>query len=71
MDDGPLIPARPAQVKSLSQESLGNRNDGGLMNGSPRSASGAGKVGNGVPQRKPTGPRPITGSGTWTPQRQR
>ncbi|KAL8725854.1 MAG: hypothetical protein Q9166_007100 [cf. Caloplaca sp. 2 TL-2023] len=77
-DDGPLIPARPPKVQALSQERLGSeaRYSGGSLgsqeygqaNGSPRSPSGAAT---GVPQRKPTGPRPITSSGTYSPQRQR
>lgn len=33
-------------------------------NGSPRSASGTGAV-----TRKPTGPRPITGSGSYSPDK--
>ncbi|KAL8784059.1 MAG: hypothetical protein Q9213_004186 [Squamulea squamosa] len=78
-DEGPLIPARPPKVQALSQERLGaeQRHSTGSLgsegayaqaNGSPRSASGAGT---GVPQRKPTGPRPITSSGSYSPQRQR
>ncbi|KAI4268629.1 MAG: hypothetical protein LQ337_007729 [Flavoplaca oasis] len=81
-DDGPLIPARPAKVTTLSQERLGPEGrystgslgiEGGYgakANGSPRSPSAAGN-GTGVPQRKPTGPRPITSSGSYSPQRQR
>ncbi|KAL9605361.1 MAG: hypothetical protein Q9179_001454 [Wetmoreana sp. 5 TL-2023] len=76
-DDGPLIPARPPKVQALSQEhlrpdqrfssgSMSQEGGYGQANGSPRSASGAG-----VPQRKPTGPRPITGSGQYSPDRVR
>ncbi|KAL8993635.1 MAG: hypothetical protein Q9169_006199 [Polycauliona sp. 2 TL-2023] len=80
-DDGPLIPARPAKVQALSQERLGNdarysagslgsegAYGGGQANGTPRSPSAANT---GAPQRKPTGPRPITTSGSFSPQRQR
>ncbi|KAL8828264.1 MAG: hypothetical protein Q9170_006681 [Blastenia crenularia] len=75
-DEGPLIPARPPKVQALSQEHLRPEQrfsngslsqDGyGQANGSPRSASGAA-----VPQRKPTGPRPITSSGSYSPDKVR
>ncbi|KAL8690511.1 MAG: hypothetical protein Q9218_004057 [Villophora microphyllina] len=73
-DDGPLIPARPKNVEALSQEHLRpeQRFSAGSLGQdvanitSPRSASGTG-----VPQRKPTGPRPITGSGQYSPDRVR
>ncbi|KAL8721925.1 MAG: hypothetical protein Q9225_001481 [Loekoesia sp. 1 TL-2023] len=75
-DEGPLIPARPPKVQALSQEHLRSEqrfsngslspNGHGQANGSPRSASGAP-----VPQRKPTGPRPITGSGSYSPDKVR
>ncbi|KAL8927019.1 MAG: hypothetical protein Q9208_002564 [Pyrenodesmia sp. 3 TL-2023] len=74
-DEGPLIPARPPKVQALSQEHLRPEqrfSSGSLSpvyehaNGSPRSASGAAA---GTPQRKPTGPRPITGSGSYSPDK--
>ncbi|KAL8949819.1 MAG: hypothetical protein Q9222_004106 [Ikaeria aurantiellina] len=79
-DDGPLIPARPPKVQALSQEhlrpeqrysnaSLSQDGQGQVANGSPRSPSGTGNAT--VQQRKPTGPRPITSSGTYSPSRVR
>ncbi|KAL8713796.1 MAG: hypothetical protein Q9220_002323 [cf. Caloplaca sp. 1 TL-2023] len=79
-DDGPLIPARPPKVQALSQEhlrpeqrysnaSLSQDGQGQVANGSPRLASGTGPAI--IQQRKPTGPRPITSSGTYSPSRVR
>ncbi|KAL9578981.1 MAG: hypothetical protein Q9212_005372, partial [Teloschistes hypoglaucus] len=77
-DDGPLIPARPAKVETLSQEHLRPEQRFGSSGGSvdnaannnnrssPRSTSSTT-----VPQRKPTGPRPITSSGQYSPDRVR
>ncbi|MCJ1471467.1 hypothetical protein MMC13_000106 [Lambiella insularis] len=68
-DDGPLLPQRPPKVAiqddkpafaerltPAMEEQYGNQ----PATGSPRSASS---------QRKPTGPRPITGSGNWSPDK--
>ncbi|KAL9128825.1 MAG: hypothetical protein Q9217_002578 [Psora testacea] len=82
-DDGPLIPYtssgpsrppklatkdnRPTFASPLSQEHLGpeqrwsNGSAADEAKGSPRSTSST------VPQRKPTGPRPITTSGSYSP----
>ncbi|KAI4130475.1 MAG: hypothetical protein LQ338_001706 [Usnochroma carphineum] len=71
-DGGPLMPVRPPKVKELSQEHLRPEqrfSSGSLSpqqaNGSPRSASGA----NVAAVRKPTGPRPITSSGSYSPDK--
>ncbi|KAI4286468.1 MAG: hypothetical protein L6R35_004278 [Caloplaca aegaea] len=80
-DEGPLIPARPPKVQALSQEHLrpeqrfsnGSLSQDGAYNranGSPRSASSAAAAAAaaGV-TRKPTGPRPITSSGSYSPEK--
>ncbi|KAI4211464.1 MAG: hypothetical protein LQ351_005766 [Letrouitia transgressa] len=61
-DDEPLIPARPPKVQQLSQERVGE----GAIGSPRRSSSSAKRV---QQQRKPTGPRPITGSGSWSPDK--
>ncbi|KAL8976642.1 MAG: hypothetical protein Q9177_006810, partial [Variospora cf. flavescens] len=80
-DEGPLIPARPPKVQALSQEHLrpeqrfsnGSLSQDGAYNranGSPRSTSSAAAAAAaaGV-TRKPTGPRPITSSGSYSPEK--
>ncbi|KAL8660776.1 MAG: hypothetical protein Q9168_008430 [Polycauliona sp. 1 TL-2023] len=86
-DDGPLIPPKVKALSQSQERlgaaegrysagSLGSEGGYGVgqANGSPRSPSAAAAgngMGTGVPQRKPTGPRPITSSGSFSPQRQR
>ncbi|MCJ1416938.1 hypothetical protein MMC32_003277 [Xylographa parallela] len=68
-DDGPLVPQRPPKVSTQEDKpTFAERSAAAAelphgheqANGSPRSASG---------QRKPTGPRPIAMSGSWSPDK--
>ncbi|MCJ1383795.1 hypothetical protein MMC17_006909 [Xylographa soralifera] len=68
-DDGPLVPQRPPKVTAQEDKpTFAERSAAAAegphrqeqANGSPRSASS---------QRKPTGPRPITTSGNWSPDK--
>lgn len=62
-DDGPLVPG--SGMTFAERAVTGTGMEGANGNGARRTFSG------GVPARKPTGPRPLVGSGSWTPERVR